>query len=357
MQRVIFALGLTLAALGGCGDDASSASGTTGSGAAGASSAGGAGAGQGAGGAGAAGGAASGGGGAGAAGGAGATGGGGAGGRSGGCVDGSGTPGDTSFTIQHDGDDRSYRVHAPPSYDGATPLPVVLVLHGYTETADQIETITKMTPEADARSYIAVYAQGLSNSWNAGACCGSSQFLGKDDVGFLLAMIDEIAADYCVDESRIFSSGFSAGGMLSHRLACEAADRIAAIGTVAGPMAIADCNPTRPVPVMHFHGTSDFVVPYDGGGLSNAESVADTIAGWVARNGCASPAMTTFSQGDAHCETNDGCTDGATVTLCTLEGGGHQWPGGESAGPGGEINMDIFASAAMLDFFDAHPMP
>jgi polyhydroxybutyrate depolymerase len=214
-----------------------------------------------------------------------------------------------------------------------------------------------MTPVTDERNAIVVYPQGRQNGWNAGTCCGSSSTLGIDDVGFAMAMLDEIETAYCVDPKRIYSAGFSAGGMLSHRLACEQSERIAAIGPVAGTMAFDPCEPTRPVPVMHFHGTSDFVVAYDGGGFSNADSVPDTIAGWVTRNGCETTATPTFDMGDAHCESHGGCDGDADVTLCTLEGGGHQWPGGESAGPGGTINMDIFASEAMLDFFEAHPLP
>lgn len=268
-----------------------------------------------------------------------------------------GAVGDSDYMLDHDGQSREYRVHAPPGYDGTVGLPVVFVLHGYTETNDQIETITQMTPAADARGYIAVYPQGRSTSWNAGNCCGSSASLGVDDVGFVSAMVDAIDEAYCIDPKRVFAAGFSNGGMLSNRLACELSDRIAAFGPVAGPLAFDGCSPPRPVPMMEFHGTSDFVVPYDGGGLSNAVSVDENVAFWVANNGCGTTPMVTFDKGDATCETYEGCQNDATVTLCTLEGGGHQWPGGESAGPGGEINMDIFASAALLDFFDAHPMP
>lgn len=266
-------------------------------------------------------------------------------------------PGDQDLTLEFGGDTREYRVHAPPGYDPTVGTPLVLMLHGYLETNDQIETITEMTPAADERGYLVVYPQGRSTSWNAGTCCGSSSSLMVDDVGFIEAMLDAIEAAYCVDTRRVFSAGFSNGGMLSHRLACEVSDRIAAIGPTSGTMAIPTCTPTRAVPVMHFHGTSDFVVPFDGGGLGNAQSVPDTIAGWVTRNGCNATPTITFDEGDASCETYAECTDGADVTLCTLEGGGHQWPGGQSAGPGGTINMDIEASTALLDFFDAHPLP
>lgn len=265
--------------------------------------------------------------------------------------------GDTDYELDFDGDTRTFRVHAAPAYDPSLATPIVFVLHGYLETGDQIETISKMTPEIDGRGWLVVYPDGRSFSWNAGGCCGSSSALDVDDVGFFRAMLETIGQSYCIDPARVFVGGFSNGGMLSHRLACEASDVVAAIAPVSGTMSIDPCTPARAVPVMEFHGTADFVVPFDGGGLGNSQSVPDTIAGWVERDGCASPPEVTYDQGDATCETYGACNAGAEVTLCTLTDGGHQWPGGESAGPGGTINMDISASAAMLDFFAQHPLP
>ncbi len=273
------------------------------------------------------------------------------------CSGKTGVAGDRDYDVMVGDLDRTFRVHAPPSYDPTSPHPVVFVFHGYTETASQIEDISKMTPEADGRGYLVVYAEGINTGWNAGACCGSAASMEVDDIGFVVTMLDTLESDYCIDERRVFSSGFSNGGMLSHRLACELSDRIAAIGPVAGTMAIDPCVPSRAVPVMSFHGTSDPVVSYSNGGFSGADGAVQTATDWAARNGCASASTVTFQQGDAECETWTGCDAGADVTLCTLTGGGHQWPGGNSAGPGGTINMDIFASAALLDFFDEHPMP
>jgi polyhydroxybutyrate depolymerase len=263
--------------------------------------------------------------------------------------------GEQSFTIDWDGDRRSFLVRIPMGYDVSAPLPVVFVFHGYTQTAEQIEAISKMTPAADARGYLVVYAQGLGTSWNAGGCCGTSSTFDVDDVGFVGAMLTDLSTKLCVDPKRVHACGFSNGGMLSHRLACEAADVFASVGAVSGTIALSECAPSRPIAVMHQHGTSDFIVPYDGF-FVGADTVPETIDGWVARNGCTTETLT-FEEGDVTCVTHGGCTAGADVTLCTLEGGGHQWPGGESAGPAGEVNMDLAGSEALLDFFDAHPMP
>lgn len=248
-------------------------------------------------------------------------------------------------------------MHTGSGIDPAAPAPLVMVFHGFLENGDGIEHITKMTEAADARGFLVVYPEGLNESWNAGACCGTSASGGVDDVAFVDAMLDDIEAHHCVDPKRVYAAGFSNGGMLAHRLACESSERIAAIGPVSGTLAIDVCAPSRPVPVMHFHGTSDFVVAYANGGLSGAQGVDETMNGWAARNGCAASPHTVFQQGDATCDAWSPCLVGADVVRCKLQGGGHQWPGGNSAGPGGTINMDIAASDAMLDFFEQHPLP
>jgi polyhydroxybutyrate depolymerase len=256
------------------------------------------------------------------------------------------------------GKTREYRVHVPPGYSPDQATMLVLDFHGYLESNDDIAKISKMDPVSDAHGFIAVYPQGVSNSWNAGSCCGSASSGGVDDVAFVSALLDALEAEYCIDKKRTFSVGFSNGGMLSHKLACELSDRIAAIGPVAGTMAIETCSPSRPVPVIHFHGTSDFVVPYNGGGAAGADSVKDTIAGWVLRNGCkdVEPSVV-FQNGDSTCEEYQQCDDGAAVRLCTVDGGGHQWPGGESAsGFAGKLTKDIVASEEMIKFFAEHPM-
>jgi polyhydroxybutyrate depolymerase len=154
----------------------------------------------------------------------------------------------------------------------------------------------------------------------------------------------------------------SNGGFLSHRLACEASDVIAAIGPVAGVLGIdsSACTPTRPVPVIHFHGTSDSYVLYDGGCpdvcLSDSESVADTIAGWVERNGCTGAPEVVLRNGSATCQTTRGCDGDASVTLCSIADGGHCWPG-QLLCLYGESTDDISANELMLDFMLRFELP
>jgi polyhydroxybutyrate depolymerase len=216
-----------------------------------------------------------------------------------------------------------------------------------------------MDAESDAKGFLLVYPQGTGElaSWNAGACCGTAAEDGVDDVGFTRALLDALEAELCVDASRVFATGMSNGGFFSHRLGCELSDRIAAIAPVAGVMGIPTCTPARAVSVMEFHGTSDPLVPYDGDPAIGYTSVADTVAGWVKRDGCQAAPATTYSKGDATCVTYGQCTANAEVTLCTIQGGGHTWPGGTPFPLLGATSTDISATDAMWTFFEAHPMP
>lgn len=266
--------------------------------------------------------------------------------------------GDTTWAISTPAGARSALVHIPPGYDPATGAPVVLNFHGYAGDPQQEEGLTLMDAAADAAGYVVVYPQGTGEllSWNAGACCGQAAEEGVDDVAFVGTLLDTLEGDLCVDSRRVFATGMSNGGFFSHRLGCELASRIAAIAPVAGVMGIPTCNPSRPVPVIEFHGTSDPLVPYDGEPAIGYTSVADTISGWVQRDGCQGQGVTTYAKGDATCVTYGECSAGVEVTLCTIAGGGHTWPGGTPFPLLGVTSTDISATDAMWSFFQKHGM-
>jgi polyhydroxybutyrate depolymerase len=275
------------------------------------------------------------------------------------CEDRDPQPLDDVWTLSVGGVDRTIRVHVPASYDPTRATPVVLGFHGYTLSGAAQASASHMIAKADLEGFIAVHADGTGGlrGWNAGDCCGTAASSGIDDVGFVGALLDELEARLCVDADRIYSTGFSNGGFLSHRLACEMADRIAAIAPVSGVMGVDVCNPARPVPVFEVHGTSDSIVPYNGGGISGFRSVAETVADWADRNGCPAGApVETFAMGDATCEAHRGCGEGSEVSLCTIDGGGHQWPGGDPFPGGGHTSTDLIATDAIWTFFVAHPM-
>jgi len=268
-------------------------------------------------------------------------------------------PADAKWSIAVDGQTRDFYVHVPPDYDPTQAMPVVFDFHGYTSNASQQMVLSGMNDKADEEGFIAVHAEGvgIEPSWNAGACCGTAAEQGIDDVAFVTAMLDDLSARLCVDGRRVYSTGFSNGGFLSHRLGCELSDRIAAIAPVAGVMGIDECSPARRVPVLEFHGTLDGVVPYGGSVVNGFPSVDSTIAEWVEIDGCDGAPSESFAQGDSHCESYGGCGEGAAVVVCTVEGGGHTWPGGFPVPALGWTSPDLSATDMMWEFFASHPLP
>jgi polyhydroxybutyrate depolymerase len=259
-------------------------------------------------------------------------------------------------TLSFGGRERTYLLHIPAGYDrSATPL--VLNFHGFTSNPEQQEYFSVMSDAADREGFAVAYPQGVGDSFNAGACCGTAANEDLDDVGFTAAVIDAVAAEMCLDPARVYSTGFSNGGFLSHRLACQLSDRIAAIAPVSGVMGIEDCSPSRPVPVLHFHGTADALVPFDGGGIAGFPSVEDTLSAWAERDGCTGERQVSFEQGDALCQRWDSCDQGTAVELCVIDGGGHTWPGGLVPAVAGKTSHDIVATDRMWQFFSEHPLP
>lgn len=265
--------------------------------------------------------------------------------------------------MEHDGAARSYEIYVPSRYDGTTPLPVVLSFHGFTSSGPLQQEGTKMDETAEREGFVAVYPNGLDNSWNAGVCCGRSAQDGVDDVGFARAVIEDLGARGCIDTARVYATGMSNGGFLSHRLACEAADVIAAAAPVAAVLGIdeSECMPSRPISIIHLHGTADPLVAYEGGGVPGSPSAAESIEGWRMRNGCTGDPRITYENGAATCETVDDCDGGVSVTLCSIEGAGHCWPGQpcpERLGSlVGEPTFDIDANEVIWDVFSQTALP
>jgi len=266
-------------------------------------------------------------------------------------------PVDAVWSLTIAGTPRSARIHVAPSYDPTRPTPVILDFHGYALSAAQQEEMSGLNPKADREGFIAVHPEGTGalKGWNAGACCGTAALAGVDDLGFVDELLVELDAVLCVDPKRIYATGFSNGGFLAHRLACERAQVFAAVAAVAGVMGMPSCAPTRPVPVLQIHGTGDVVVPYLGG--PSFPSVASTVDGWTGRDGCVGSAVEIFHQDDARCATHARCDAGAEVTLCTIAGGGHTWPGGGPFVVGGYQSHNLNATDTIWDFFAAHPLP
>ncbi len=155
-----------------------------------------------------------------------------------------------------------------------------------------------------------------------------------------------------IDPARIYATGISNGGGMANRLACDMADIVAAIAPVSGAyLSWQDCSPSRPVPVVAFHGTADQIVPYDGLGRT-MPPIRGWAAAWAGRNDCSTTPTVTLQNGEVMGETWGDCS--AEVVLYTIEGRGHSWPGSGLV-PGLDVaTRDIVATDVIWEFFAAH---
>lgn len=265
------------------------------------------------------------------------------------------TPGTSVHRISVDGLDRSYRVYIPAGLPDAAPL--VIMLHGGYGSAEQAERSYGWNQLADSAKFVVGYPDGIRRAWNAGGgCCGWPAREGIDDVGFITAVVGDIADNVGIDPARVYATGISNGGMLAYKLACETRT-FAAIGAVAATH-LDPCSAPHPTSVMHIHGTADRAVRYNGGlgegpGRIDGPPVPDVNAFWRNVDGCPAPTVTT--EGTVTTSTAD-CVDGRGVVLITIEGAGHQWPGGTPFRPGADLPSEALnATSTLWQFFAGHP--
>jgi len=287
--------------------------------------------------------------------------------------------GEHTRTVIVDDVSRRYRVHVPKIYDATQPTPVMLVYHGGGGNPESMVRLTGLNTKSDEAGFIAVYPYGSGLdperllTFNGGECCGFAMQRKIDDVAFTRALLDDLATVANVDANRVFATGLSNGGIMSHYVASELSDRIAAIAPVGGPLMMDACRPKRPVPVMHFHGTGDEFAPFNGGygkggaggkGVTDFKSVEHTIQNWVKANGCkpepeivALPDKADDGMKSTR-KTWGGGKDGSEVVLIEIENGGHTWPGMDPpVAMLGKSTKDISANDLMWEFFLRHPLP
>ncbi|HEY6372849.1 MAG TPA: PHB depolymerase family esterase, partial [Candidatus Sulfotelmatobacter sp.] len=287
--------------------------------------------------------------------------------------------------------DRDFVVRLPKGYDAQQHYPVVILLHGMNQDADDMQRLTRFDELADKDSIITVYPIAMHGRWNIGAHPQQRQSMGMrpgrpgrygggypgggggsprggggypggggqqdpnhnpnsdpnrerkapaDDIAFFKQMLDQIATKFSADSSRVYAVGLSEGGFMSMRLGCALGDRIAAVGAVGAAMAkTMICLPTRPVPMVMINGTSDPVVPYGGGTEHNLNlatlSAEDSAKAWAKIDRCAEKPEKSKIEPSAKggmetkVDTYNGCQQDAPVVLYSVKGAGNTWPGGE----------------------------
>ncbi len=258
-------------------------------------------------------------------------------------------------SILYQGQNRSYILFRP-STPPKEAMPLVFVLHGFTQNAQSIMAFSGFNEIADAEKFVVVYPNGINNSWNtnSGFPGGST----SDDNGFIAALAQQLIQELTIDKQRVYACGFSAGGFMSHILACQMSFPYAAIASVSGTFseaAFKQCNPNHSIPVLQIHGTSDLIVPYTG---SNANiSVDSCLEFWIHNNSCPNQAKVEdlpdiVSEGSTVQRIlYENCASQTEVEHLKVRNGGHSWPGARSSSGIGNTNKDIDASQEIWNFF------
>ena len=184
--------------------------------------------------------------------------------------------------ISHDGIERQFVLYVPNSYNGVHFVPLVLNFHGFGDDASNYMNIADMRRIAESDTFIVAYPQGScsdgSSHWNPCPIGGDNKST-ADDLGFIESLVDEISARHNVDRERVYAVGYSNGGMMAYGLANHQSDLVAAVASVSGAMLDCQGSISHPMPVVHLHGTSDAVLPYDGD--SYYSSVQSTLDYWI----------------------------------------------------------------------------
>lgn len=261
---------------------------------------------------------------------------------------------------------RPVTVHIPASYDAHRPAPLLILLHGFTSSGEELETYFNLGPAAEARGFVYAFPDGTLDKdgnrfWNATDACCNFSGADVDDVAYLTDVIDETQAELAIDPKRIAVVGHSNGAFMSYRMACERADRVAAIVSLAGATYAdpSDCAPSEPVSVVQIHGRSDDTIFYEGGTTNvtypGAETTAET---WATYDGCDGTSSTLTEKVDVDADQADGddpaessvrewsgCESRAAVQLWTIPHGSHVPP------------LSQAFPDAVMNFLVDHPKP
>ncbi|MBN1121561.1 MAG: hypothetical protein JXJ17_10815 [Anaerolineae bacterium] len=257
-----------------------------------------------------------------------------------------------------------YYVYMPEEISAA--LPVVLVMHGYNSSADDLHQFG-FEELGEEEGFIVVYPENPSGWWKS----HSGDPWAMDDLAFLNALLDQLEQDLPIDTSRIYMTGHSNGSMITGYSACELSDRIAAFGAIAGPITVKasqECSADRPIPIVHMHGTADPTVLFDeritlpGTQGLTAQEAMDF---WVAHNGCDStptvdPPIDELDDGTSVIRAvYTGCDGGIELPFYTMEGTGHTWPGvaDDDWGDLGIASKEISGAKVIWEYVSQYSLP
>jgi polyhydroxybutyrate depolymerase len=236
---------------------------------------------------------------------------------------------------------RTYRLFVPPGYDGRQRLPLVLDLHGSGgNSAGQARNSGLETLSATER-FIVATLDAEAGRWNVPVQANRA-----DDVLYVSDVIAHVALQVCVDDARVYSTGFSGGGRMTSLLACRLGSRLAAVAPVSGLRFPGPCT-GRPIPVLTFQGLADRQNPYDGHAAGRGEeweeSVPDALASWARHDSCKGDVILDDPPGPLSTMRYEGCTNGTEVRMIRIDGLGHTW-----------TKVEVDTTSVMWQFFKSH---
>ncbi|MEX0783253.1 MAG: alpha/beta fold hydrolase [Dehalococcoidia bacterium] len=264
-------------------------------------------------------------------------------------------------TLRYGGIERSYRVFVPRAVSAGEALPLVVGLHGGLGSGAQFASTTQFEALAESEGFFAVFPDGVGRTWNGGRCCGQAARQDVDDVGFLAALIEQLALELPLDPERVFMTGHSNGAIMAWRFGCERADLVAAIAPVAGSLEVRSCAPVRGVSLLAIHGDADQNHPLEGGRGTRSiagvdfTSAAESMRLWTEGAGCDSAPVRTPAQGVTTTDAWESCDEGARAILTVIHGADHPWPGGTVLAPEiqGEPSQALNATEVVWGFFES----
>ncbi|WP_242929581.1 extracellular catalytic domain type 1 short-chain-length polyhydroxyalkanoate depolymerase [Pontibacter vulgaris] len=264
-------------------------------------------------------------------------------------------------SFQFEGVKRKYLVYLPASYQSNTnhTFPLVFNFHGGGMSMAEQMLYTKMNETADKHNFIVVYPSGIKQDWNVGF--EMSYHKGTNDISFVKAILDSLKHEYRIDDKAVFATGLSRGGFFCHRLAAEMPDDFAAIASIGGPLpdSVKHFHQTdKKVSVMQVHGTADEVVKYEGK-TDAYESALATYSYWVTRYGLEGQRenkkyFNSNKKDSTSVTIQEVSNEKVSVSLITVQNGGHTWPGGVAYNIGyplGNTTRDIDINEIMWRFF------
>jgi polyhydroxybutyrate depolymerase len=282
--------------------------------------------------------------------------------------------GGISRRIDVHGQSRTYELYVPANIGASKPAALVIALHGGLGQGRSMAKLTGFSSLADREGFLVAYPDGLRRHWRDGRTMPDGTVdPGADDVAFISALIDDVATLHALDARRVYATGMSNGAIFSNYLALKLAGRIAAIAPVAGGIAsesAAEFHPAAAVSVLMINGRGDPLVPYAGGAVARTHgSIVATrrsVQLWLDADGLHDEArlrdVAANRTGDCseQWQSWSGGRNGSAVTLVSLAGGGHTWPGGSQYLPRlivGAVCPELDATRVIWDFFREHSKP